>query len=323
MATKLSLYPWQESVWSRLQAYQTQNRLPQALLLSGPKGIGKRRLVHYFARFILCENGNICGECGSCKLLAGDSHPDLQVIAPEPGKPITVDAMRVLIDGLSLRSQYGKGRIVIVDSADRMNIASANSFLKTLEEPGPDTHIVLICETSGLLPATIRSRCQQIKLIPPAEDIALAWLQDQGHELEAAKLALTLNHQAPLLAKSWLESDSPAKRQKFLRHWHALMESRLDPVLLAEQWKEESVEELLSWITVLTGDLVRMAFGLSDRIMNLDCQTLLQKYGKQLNLRKLMNYWQQLLETSQDCHSQANRQLMLEALFIATYRLTS
>ncbi len=322
MAAKLSLYPWQDAIWSHLQAYQAQNRLPQGLLLSGPKGIGKTRLAHYFAHGTLCEKGRHCGQCASCKLLAGGTHPDLLIIAPGPGKILTVESIRSLIERLELKPQYGKGRVVIIESADRMNIASANSFLKTLEEPGPGTQIFLICENPALLPATIRSRCQHIKLAPPAEKVSLDWLQSQGFDLEPSQLALALNHGAPLLAKSWLESDAPTQRQKFLHHWQALMESRQDPVLLAEQWKDEPLEALLSWSTALAADLIRLAFGLGGRVMNPDCQALLQKYGEQLNLRKLMDYWQQLLAAKRDCHSQVNRQLMLETLFIETYRLT-
>ena len=159
-----SLYPWLQSYSNRLLDYIRQNKIPQALLLTGNNGLGKRKLAEYYASILLCENlgDNLeaCGECQSCKLIASATHPDFLMIEPEePGKAIGINVIRGLITRLSLKPQFNGQRIIIIDAADHLNNAAANAFLKCLEEPNERTSFVLIAEKPSLLPITIRSRC--------------------------------------------------------------------------------------------------------------------------------------------------------------------
>ncbi len=317
----IELLPWHRGVWQWLEEYRRQNRLPQALLVSGPSGLGKRQLVQQFAKTLLCANRSACGSCFACRLLEGGTHPDWVTVAPEADKDLTVDKIRDLIDTLALKPQYGQGRVVVIEACDRMNTAAANSFLKTLEEPAPGTVILLLSEFPGRLPATIRSRCQHLKLAVPPLAVSRPWLQRQGFAEEMAELALALNGGAPLAARDWLLGDAPARRGEFLKVWAQLLEGRKDPVILAQGWQDEPLEQIIAWLLALTADLVRLSMGLGERLLNPDQRTRLQDQAKRLNLTRLFKFWQRLLEVREALHTQLNKALLLEALFLATPRL--
>lgn len=307
-------------MWRRLEAYRCQQRLPQALLLSGPAGLGKRQLVEQFAKVLLCEHHSACGNCFACRLFEAKTHPDWINIAPEAGKELTVDKMRSLIEALALKPQYGQGKVVVIEASDRMNQAVANSFLKTLEEPTPQTVIILLSEFPSRLPATIRSRCQHLKLAIPPLAVSSQWLQRQGFTEDVAALALALNGGAPLKARDWLLSDAPLKREEFLKTWVQLLARRKDPVLLAQRWQNEPLDQIITWLLALTADLVYLAMGFGERL-NPDQRILLQDQAKRLNLTRLIQFWQRLLEVREALHTHLNQALLLESVFLAVAKL--
>ncbi len=126
----------------------SENKLHHAMIFSGPKGVGKRRVAQNFALSLLdAENST--------------QHPDLHIVTLEEGKrDIPVEKLRELISKLQLKSYSGKKKIAIIDDAEKMNLAACNSFLKTLEEPPGDSLIILVTNNPQLLLPTIISRCQ-------------------------------------------------------------------------------------------------------------------------------------------------------------------
>ena len=314
-------YFWHGPVWRQLEAYLAQDRLPHALMLHGPRGIGKRHLAYALAERVLCEHGRACGRCPSCNLLTAGNHPDLLTLVPEPGKPLTVDRIRELIDALTLTPQYQRGRIVIIEAADRMNPAAANSFLKTLEEPAPDTVILLLCEQPSLLPATILSRCQRLQLTLPPLSEAEQWLVARNAPSGQARLALALNGGAPLAAAAWLDSDAPQRRRRFLKTLEKLLAGRGDPVVLAGEWQDEPLEQLVDWLLTVAADLVRLRYDDNGSLINTDCQGWLQDWARRLDLRQVFHFWQRLLNLRQVLQTQLNRTLLLESLFLQIDRL--
>ncbi|HEV7577186.1 MAG TPA: DNA polymerase III subunit delta' [Caldimonas sp.] len=192
-----------------------------ALLIHGPGGVGQFELALALAKGWLCEANDRplvdrpCGRCASCKLHAARSHPDLLVLVPEalreslgwdtgaaegdeagegstkrkPSKEIRVEAVRAAIAFATTTSARGRGKVVVVHPAERMNEVAASAFLKTLEEPAGDARFLLCSAAPDSLLPTIRSRCQQIVLpVPPTRD-AEAWLARQGVGQPAVLLA--------------------------------------------------------------------------------------------------------------------------------------
>lgn len=324
------IYPWQQAVWQHLLDYIHQQRIPQALLVTGSEGLGLRQLLDVYAANLLCHNpvdGLACGHCHGCKLLAAESHPDYLLIEPdEPGKAIGIDKIRQLIVKLALKPQFEAYRVVIIQPAERLNTASANAFLKCLEEPTERTCIILLTEQPSRLPATIRSRCQKISCALPDVSLATAWLRQQGVEQDA-ELLLALAQGAPLLAKHYAGQDLLSVRQDCFSRWLQLAQGKIGFPVVVEQWlKAESLElpVLLSWMTSWIGDIVRTVHGGdSAPLQNADLKKPLQALAERLELQGVYKYYDSLLLARSLLTTQVNTQLLLEQLLIDWSQLNS
>lgn len=184
-------------------------RVPNSMLFTGIDGIGKKQFAIELARASVCKEPNgvePCEMCSACKR-AGvfnvpkpddrdaykrvviSEHLDIGMVMPF-GRNILVDAIRHLEAEANFRPFEGRARLFIVDNADRMNDAAANALLKTLEEPAPSTHIVLITSRPDALLPTIMSRCQQLRFSPASEhDIEHYLTEHKGYHQHDARLA--------------------------------------------------------------------------------------------------------------------------------------
>ena len=131
-----------------------------AYLFWGPPGVGQEEAAYAFAAALACAEGG-CGVCDACRRARAGIHPDVDVLAPE-GAFITVDQIREVNRDVSLRPFEARARIYILLEADTMNKEAANAFLKTLEEPPPHAHFILVTAFPEILPPTILSRCQRV-----------------------------------------------------------------------------------------------------------------------------------------------------------------
>jgi len=325
-----AIYPWQQAVWQHLLDYIRQQRIPQALLVSGAAGLGLRQLMDVYAASLLCHDsvdGQACGRCHGCKLLAADSHPDYLLIEPdEPGKAIGIDKIRQLIVKLALKPQFEAYRVVVIQPAERLNTASANAFLKCLEEPTERTCIILLTEQPSRLPATIRSRCQKISCALPDVAMTTAWLQQQGVQQDA-ELLLALAQGAPLLAQQYAAQNLLATRQDCFSRWLQLANGKIGFSALAEQWlKAETLElpVLLSWMSSWVGDMVRTVHGGDTApLQNADLKKPLQALAERLELQGLHKYYDSLLQARSLLSTQVNTQLLLEQLLVDWSQLNS
>jgi len=181
----------------RLRRMADENRLPHALLFAGPDGIGKKRAGRVLAAMILCQGHapHPCGTCASCQALTHGSHPDYYELVPEAqgkGTPmIRIEAVRAMQQAVSRYPVMSNGRVVLIDDADRMNEAAANSLLKTLEEPPGAVTFILVTSAPSSLLATIRSRCLTVTfgMIPP-ETMRQALVRRGLPEPDAEELSL-------------------------------------------------------------------------------------------------------------------------------------
>jgi DNA polymerase-3 subunit delta' len=292
--------------------------------VSGADGLGKRQLVTAFAAALLCHrpnsNGAACGVCSGCQLLAAGTHPDLLFIEPdEPGKAIGIDKIRQLIGKLALKPQYEQFRVVIIGPADQLNTASANAFLKCLEEPTERTCLVLISERPSRLPATIRSRCQVIVCHAPATQDAIQWLQGCGVG-QAPEVLLALANGAPLTAKRYADQNLSAVRQDCFDAWLQVAGGKTNLLALAEQWQKPGVLDLgllLDWMIGWIGDIVKLAYGADAcQLRNPDIKNPLQALAKRLELTHIFAYYDSLLTAQSQLGTPINKQLLLEQLLI-------
>ncbi len=289
--------PWQYLAWESLLT-RADDRLPHGLLLVGEAGIGKRKFADAFAAFLLCSAPSgqpvqACGRCKSCLLIAAGSHPDLMVVVPEamrvgedeesskkkkPSREIRIDEVRTLIGFAAQTAQFGGRRVVIIDPATAMNTNAANALLKTLEEPGEGTVLLLVCDRPATLPATIRSRCQLLPLPVPAPTQAQAWLADTlGDAKQAAVLLAAAGNPLRALALAE-EGEWLGQRRELAGLLVGVLTGEASAVRFAELAAKAPEAMLLDWLSSLLADAVRLAGGIPvERLRNGDLARELQR----------------------------------------------
>lgn len=192
--------------WLQVQLESLLAQRGHAWLLSGPSGLGQFDLALSLANAWLCEQPTgkgACGQCGSCHAVAVHTHADLCILMPEtlslafgwpldekiqddldskkrkPSKEIKVDAAREAVTFTQFTRSRGNTKVVLVFPAERMNHITANTLLKTLEEPPGAVKFILATEAAHQLLPTIRSRCLGHIMRWPDFEQALAWLDTE------------------------------------------------------------------------------------------------------------------------------------------------
>jgi len=314
-------YPWTRDQWNQLQQRVQQQRLPHALLLAGPQGLGKIEFARDLAQGLLCEHpdqdGVACGQCRACARFAAATHPDFLTVEPEEaGKAIKVDQVRELISQFSLATHQGGYRVAIIQPAEQMNLAAANSLLKTLEEPPADSLMLLISASPSLLPATILSRCQRLDFVPPSHAQARDWLINQ-HNMpsDKAEALLVLACDAPLTALA-LEQDSIlAEREDLFRSFVAIAQgqsalAQLDP------WLKLALPTPINWLSSWINDLIRLKSGLPMALRNHDFREGLQNLAQRVDLNGLFELLDELNGILRMQRSPLNMQLLMEGVLL-------
>lgn len=325
-----TIYPWQQTKWQYLLQFKNQNKLAHALLFYGEEGLGKFSLAHEFSKLLLCKEQNAsypCDKCVSCKLLKASSHPDLFILQPEDnGKTIKVEQIRGLNEEFCKTSQQGGYKIAIITPADAMNGASANAFLKSLEEPNRLSLFILISARQKALPATIISRCQKVFFDTPDKAVALDWMLQQqkpkGLHLQPCDLdiILELANNSPLRALS--EAINLEKNKKLFNDISNVLLMKQDPVALAALYLNEDMKVIVSFLTTFIIKLLRLRFNSAEKLIlsqNEDTNLALKQASKNLNLFLTFEYADKLLNLNKAINNNIalNKQLLLETLLLS------
>ncbi len=175
--------PHQESTGSFLKSAIRQNRLPHALLFSGPPGSGQTETALALAKALFCreqKKGEPCDICVDCRQTEKRQHPDLLWLGPEEdSRVIKIEEIRTLIARSNLKPFQALRKVFVIDRAGCLNDAAQNALLKTLEEPEGSAYFVLISYATEKLLSTVRSRTQLLNFVPVAgEGVSKAALTD-------------------------------------------------------------------------------------------------------------------------------------------------
>ena len=236
---------WLTPVWEQWRAAHQEGRLPHAVLVTGPSGIGKRWLVEAFVRGVQCRapspQGLPCDECPSCKQyvsyrqLERKSHPDIDWLTIARYS-IGIDDIRdQIIQRLALKANYGRMRLLVIEPAERMTRAASNALLKSLEEPPPDTVLFLISHQPGRLLATIRSRCQRYASPEPSPEQGRAWLADFMTP-EQAEDALEAGGGMPMRALKMQQDNQVDFRKEFEQSLCDVLAGKQSETVFAGAW---------------------------------------------------------------------------------------
>ena len=328
-------------VWAQLQA--RRERLPHALLLAGQRGIGKFDLARRFAESLLCENPTVeheaCGACAACNWLAQGNHPDFRLLQPQaladdgdeagaaeagsskkkPSQQITIDQVRALDDFLHVGTHRQGVRIVLIHPAEAMNRSTANSLLKSLEEPIASTLFLLVTSEPIRLLPTIRSRCQAIPVAQPARDRAEAWLAQAG--VRDASHWLSLAGGSPLLAVSLAGSDERELLDALLAQLASggkldalAAVAAVDRVIKADK-RPAPLKRMLEWVQKWLFDLTLVKHGLPARYFCSEAQRL-QDLAKTVDDVGLLAFGRKAIQYRQFCEQPLNSRLFLEEFFL-------
>lgn len=314
--------------WIARQATSLLAQRGHAWLLQGPSGLGQYDLALALASAWLCEKPDAhgaCGDCPSCHAIAVRTHADLAVLMPEtqmvelgwplsekaqaeiddkkrkPSKEIRVEAMRDAVEFSQRTDARGRGKVVLVFPAERMNTVTANALLKTLEEPPGDVRFVLATEASHMLLPTIRSRCLAHTMAWPQDDEAMPWLTGQGVPAAVAQALLrsaggrptdVLRQTEAGLSPEWWAALPKAMHQGDVRH-------------LSELSPAQAIDALQK----LCHDLVLRQTGSAPRFFE-----LAQLPASRASVLTLTDWFKRLMQSARTAEHPFNAGLMLEAL---------
>ena len=275
--------------WLQHQLSGLIQRPGHALLLQGASGLGQYELGLALAAAWLCHAptpAGACGVCPSCHGIEVRAHAELSVLMPEtdmlalnwplsekaqkdiddkkrkPSKEIRVEAMRDLLGFTQTTGSGANGKVVLIYPAERMNTITANTLLKTLEEPAGRTRFILASAAAHELLPTVRSRCQVHPMQWPSTAEGLRWLVQQGLPEGEATVLLKAAGGRPDDAQALFQLGFQAK------NWRALPKAlqRGDPGVLADN----AAPLVLASLQKVCHDLLHLACGAAPRFFEAD-----------------------------------------------------
>jgi DNA polymerase-3 subunit delta' len=297
--------PWHEEPWERIHRAWTAARMPHALLLEGPAGLGKLDFARRVAALVLGADQAAGGPRGDWQ------HPDLREITPPEGKrQIAVDQIRALCSELFMTAHSGGYKVALIHPADTMNTHAANSLLKTLEEPTDRTLLILVRARLDTLPATIASRCQRVRFAVPDERLALAWLAEHDGKRDWRRL-LAIAGGAPLRALTLAAEGMEETDRTYRQDLTALLRGEESAVQVAARWQKQPLDVTLSWLANFVSGLI-LAGCRGDEEGAGD----LQIFQQNIRLDSLFGYLDEVQAAIARAGTALSPQLVLEGLLI-------
>ena len=296
--------PWHNPLLEQLQSLKLQQKLPHAILIdltSEEDGVG---FIWRLAMLLLCSevtDATPCGRCKACQLMLSNTYPDFKYVSLEHddkskklNKNIKIDQIRNVIHEVNLTTRYDNLKIIAIHPAEKMNLASANSLLKTLEEPGSRVLIILLTYNKGKLPITIRSRCQSWPLERPEKQISQGWLLEQGVEQLECEQYLEFAGGDPLLALKLKTVDYASLVDEFKQQFSLYLKSSIDVAALSSKLIKHEVPLIRRLIKMVSRAYCYQLSGLDSNLQ-------VQATGRKNEARDMI-----------ELSGQAEKQLMVE-----------
>ena len=265
---------------------------PHALLFCGAEGLGKKKLALEFAKTFLCLNGKGDDGCEACRLLnfadGNVSHPDFILVERLPEKrDLSIEQMRDLAKQAAFAPVLSKNKICIVEDADRLTEAAANSFLKLLEEPPAGWLIILLASSEDKLITTILSRVVKLRFNPLAVADVKKLLLERGVAEAESEVLARISEGSVGTALNLNEQNALEYRQTALSFLEALplefpMNYVTDRAWVVKYERDEAML-FVKLLQLLLRDMLFIKTGVTVNLYNCDVQE---------NLTALSGGWQ-------------------------------
>ncbi len=315
-----------ERIKRLLRRAVSEGRISQSIIMAGQPGVGKRQFALALAQALNCERptgGDACGECVPCRKIAAGEHTDVETISPD-GQFIKVEQMRQMTARAQYRPYEGKRRVYIIDAAERLNDAAANSILKVVEEPPPTTLILFVTSRQYRMLETIRSRCLMLNFAPLTSSELEAFLKSYSRRpAEETKMLARLARGSIGRA---LEIDLGEFREKRaammdLIESLALFRDTLKVLSAAEylgkKLERDAFEEHLDALLVLLADLFHLKVGeAAESLTNYDIAERLKRTAEIVTLDEIIAWVESIEKVLKDLSRNVSRQMAIEAAFI-------
>ena len=306
-----------------------------AYLFYGQESIGKKKLAIAFAKALNCKETDpldACDECASCLKIERRIHPDFFYIEPAKSTPtsreavIKIEEIRELQKKLAYLPYEGKTKVVVIDSAELMNLQAANSFLKTLEEPPSSTVLILISSNPHRLLPTLISRCQGIQFhrlaLNDIREILKSQPQEERESLTESEFEFRILRSQGSVDRALAEdlAEMEGLRDQLLEVLKNVSFDRMDIVFgFAKAWarQTEQLQLVLNELLGLIRDLAlyRSGCGQSD-IQNANISATMIPVAQSHSLKTWLDRFTAVRNTQIALSGNANAQLFLENMLI-------
>ena len=322
--------PGQGRVAVLLRAALQSGRWAHAYLFVGPGGVGRLAMARELAAWLLCpaSGEERCGTCRSCSLFDAVGHPDYREVGvPEGKQELPIGLVRALQHDASLKPLLAPRRVFVVREAEKMNLESANCFLKTLEEPPGGCCFILIAAGLWDMPPTVVSRCRVIKFSGlPVEHVEQV-LRDGGLDVESAWWLARRSWGSPGLALRFKDIRLHSLNRELSRELFALGP---EGTYTLSDWLSEqaaaaagsraearaALQELLECVAVFYRDLAAVAVAPGEvELFNKGLEGELREFVSRCSVESIIERADRAFEAIERVGANANSQIVLDDLF--------
>jgi DNA polymerase-3 subunit delta' len=318
---------YQENVARILTNSISMNRVSHAYIFEGAKGTRKEGVAMLFAKTLLCtqrEGIEPCNVCHNCKRIDNLTHPNLFMINPV-GKVIKKEVVTSLIQEFSKASVENGPRIYIVVDADRFNQSSANTLLKTMEEPGQEIYQILITENLNNLLSTIISRAETLHFRPINRKLLKKHLEEQ--EVNETYANIISQYTADIKTAETLAKDKVIEDlyllvteifESFLyKDKSAIISLYQANRILADN---EKCEIFLNLLTYYQKDILSLKNDSESELIYIDQKDTIIKLTKKISRNQAEDYLDEMLELANKLKFNINTQLAFNKLLMSLER---
>ena len=352
-----SLFPWTERIWKQLN--QT-SQPAHSVLFFGRNGLGKTHVALQYAKNILAadevflsanhpdfhvllpadetqailekndlkEGEPIKDSCSHEVLLSVYAQRYIEKSAAKAKRIISVQQIRSLIRQVNQHPQLAEKKVIIIKSADKMNINASNALLKTLEEPPSNTIFILLANQIEKLPITIRSRCAEFHFKAPDKEFGLQWLAQNGLETHIESY-LMMAGRAPLAAQSLATENEIEKLRGIFSSINMLWAQKVSSIDLAAEWKKHGFVAIIRHLNQFLQDLLKLKLlgSSSNDIADITeffypvQSEWIKKIGQTVQMEQLFKTIEEIQSIQKLGESPVDQQLLLEKTAIELEKL--